>query len=95
MAGQRVRLARDPGKPIPRLASALRISSTKMPSPLTCSAVPSGHSGRPPRSGSELVTVTPIDGLPSTPTSTTSSPLVTRTLIAAATASASRSQWRR
>ena len=83
------------GVSTPRSASSAVISSMKMPLPGESSPEPSGHSGRPPRSGSELVTWTPIDGLPSMPTRITSSPRRTCTSIAPATAAAIRRQWRR
>src|ERR1700745_1880271 len=66
-----------------------------MPSPPVSSGEPSGQAGRPPRRGAELVMATPIDGLPSTPTRTISSPCWTRASIAPATAVASRWQCRR
>ena len=50
---------------MPRAANSSRSSSMKIPWPDTSSSVPSGHSGRPPLRGSELVTHTPIEGLPS------------------------------
>src|SRR5919206_169872 len=61
-----------------------------MPAPGESSSVPSGHSGRPPRAGSELVMCTPMEGLPSMPTMITSSPRRTCTSIAPATALARR-----
>src|SRR6185503_3608627 len=83
------------GAGTPRRASSASSASIRIPLPVVSSGAPSGHSGRPPRSGSELVIRTPIDGLPSRPTSTTSSPRATRASIAPATALAIRSQWRR
>src|ERR1700740_872920 len=61
-----------------------------MPSPPVSSGEPSGQAGRPPRCGSELVMVTPIDGLSSTPTRTIFSPCWARGSLAAANAVARR-----
>src|SRR5713226_572799 len=83
------------GAGMPLAFISLRSSSKKMPSPGTSSSLPSGQSGRPARFGSELVMHTPIVGLPSMPTSTTSRPSLTCCSMAPTTADTIRRQWRR